>query len=100
MIALGRVAENSRLRRSSGAVFRMNSRSSRKPRSSISSASSSTTALQRRDVEPAPLDMVAQAAGRADDDMRALVEQGGLAARVHAADAGDDPRIGLLVEPG
>ena len=45
-IALGRVAENSRVRRSAGVVSRMNCRSSRKPRSSISSASSSTTALQ------------------------------------------------------
>ena len=43
--------------------------------------------------------MVAQAARRADDDMGALVEQGGLAARVHAADAGDDAGIGVLVEP-
>jgi hypothetical protein len=38
-----RVAENSRVRRSAGEASRMNSRSSRKPRSSISSASSSTT---------------------------------------------------------
>jgi hypothetical protein len=31
--------------------------------------------LQRGDVEPVALDMVAQTAGRADDDMSALIEQ-------------------------
>src|SRR5665811_920046 len=41
----GKVAENSSVRRLSGVVLRMNSISSRKPRSSISSASSSTTAF-------------------------------------------------------
>jgi hypothetical protein len=56
--------------------------------------------LQRGNVEPVALDMVAQAAGRADDDMGALIEQRGLAARVHAADAGDDAGIGVFVEPG
>ncbi len=43
-IAFGTVAENISVRRPSGAAARMNSRSSAKPRSSISSASSSTTA--------------------------------------------------------
>ena len=43
--ARGTVAENISVRRSAGAASRMNSRSSRKPRSSISSASSSTTAF-------------------------------------------------------
>ena len=41
----GTVAENIRVRRSFDAESRMNSRSSRKPRSSISSASSRTTAF-------------------------------------------------------
>ena len=44
--------------------------------------------------------MVAQPAGRADDDMGARGELALLAARIHAADAGDDPRIGILIEPG
>ena len=39
------VAENNSVRRVAGVVLRMNSMSSRKPRSSISSASSSTTAF-------------------------------------------------------
>jgi hypothetical protein len=47
-----------------------------------------------------PLDMVAQASRRADHDMGAFVEECRLAARIHAADAGDDPGIGVLVEPG
>ncbi len=55
---------------------------------------------ESRDIETVALDMIAQAAGRADDEMGALVEQGGLAARIHAADAGDDAGIGVLVEPG
>ena len=42
-MSLGRVAENSSVRRSGFVASRMNSRSSLKPRSSISSASSSTT---------------------------------------------------------
>ena len=55
--------------------------------------------LQAGDIEPMPLDMVAQAAGRADDDMRALVEQRGFATRIHAADAGDDLGVGVFVQP-
>ena len=49
--------------------------------------------------EVAALQMVAQAARRADDDMGALGESPALAARVHAADAGDDARSGLGIEP-
>ena len=89
-MARGTVAENISVRRSAGAASRMNSRSSRKPRSSISSASSSTTALERRHVERMPRDVVAQAAGRADDDMRAALQRTPLRAHVHAADAGRD----------
>ena len=93
------VAENSSVRRSAGAASRMNSRSSRKPRSSISSASSSTTARKLRRVEPAALEMVAQAARRADDHVAALGERARLAADVHAADAGDDAGAGRRIEP-
>ena len=48
--------------------------------------------LQFRDVEPAASQMIAQPARRADDDMRARGQLALLAARVHAADAGDDAR--------
>ncbi len=44
--------------------------------------------------------MIAQAAGRADDHMGALVQQPLLLARIHAADAGDDAGSGRRVEPG
>ena len=44
--------------------------------------------------------MVAQPAGRADHDMGALASSAALAARIHAADAGDDARAGMLIEPG
>ncbi|MCY1172309.1 hypothetical protein D9M73_124420 [compost metagenome] len=43
--------------------------------------------------------MVAQAARRADDDMRAVAERAALAAGVHPANAGRNPRTGLGVEP-
>ena len=56
--------------------------------------------LELRQVEAPPLDMVAQAPGRPDDDMRALLEQHRLAARIHAADAGDHARACLGIEPG
>ena len=44
--------------------------------------------------------MIAQPAGRTDHDMSAGGKLALLAARVHAADAGDDARIGILIEPG
>ena len=44
--------------------------------------------------------MVLQPARRADDDMRAARERAGLAAGVHAADAGHDPAAGIAIEPG
>ena len=44
--------------------------------------------------------MIAQPAGRADDDVGAGGQLALLAARVHAADAGDDARAGMLIEPG
>ena len=50
--------------------------------------------------EGAALEVVAQAAGRADDDVDAGGEGVALAPGVHAADAGGDPRAGLGVEPG
>ncbi len=52
------------------------------------------------EVEDAALDMVAQAAGRADDDVDTGMQPAPLGARVHAADAGRDRRTGLAIEPG
>ena len=79
---------------------RMNSSSSRKPRSSISSASSRTTALSSDNVERAAPQVIAQAVracrrryGRRWPSSRCS------RARIHAADAGDDPRAGMAIEP-
>ena len=44
--------------------------------------------------------MVAQTAGRADHDVGARGQLALFGARIHAADAGDHPRIGILIEPG
>ena len=49
------------------------------------------------EVEMAALQVVAQAPRRADDDLAARRQRPLLAPRVHAADAGDDARLG--VEP-
>ena len=56
--------------------------------------------LQRRHVERGRAEMIAQPARRADHDMRARGELALLAPRVHAADAGHDARIGILIQPG
>ena len=56
--------------------------------------------LQLRDVETAAPQVVAQPARRSDDDVRAVGKLALFAARVHAADAGDDARAGVLIEPG
>ena len=54
---------------------------------------------QGRQVERAAFQMIAQPAGRADDDVRAACQCAALLHRVHAADAGDDARAGVGVEP-
>ena len=56
--------------------------------------------LQFRNVETAAPQMIAEPPRRADHDMRARGQLALLAARVHAADAGNDARIGILIEPG
>ena len=56
--------------------------------------------LQFRDVEAAAPQMIAQPTRRADHDMRARGQLALFAARIHAADAGDDARIGIVIEPG
>ena len=55
--------------------------------------------LQRRHVERVRRDVVAQAAGRADDDMGAALQRAPFGAHVHAADAGGDRGAGQFVEP-
>ena len=55
--------------------------------------------LQFGHVEPAAPQMIAQPARRADHDMSARGELALLAARVHAADAGNHARIGILIKP-
>jgi len=56
--------------------------------------------LERRDVEPAAFDVVAQAPRRADDDVGAERQPPPFGARIHAADARDDARLRLLEQPG
>ncbi len=55
---------------------------------------------QVRNVEAPAAQMIAQPPGRADDDVRPRLQFALLAARIHAADAGDDPRAGMLIQPG
>ena len=54
---------------------------------------------QLRGVEAAALEMVAQAARRADDDVAAIGQRPLLAAHVHAADAGGDAGARRAIEP-
>ena len=55
---------------------------------------------QCRGVEASALQMVAQAARRANDNMAAIGQFALLAPRIHAADAGNDAPAGLRIEPG
>ena len=55
--------------------------------------------LQFRNVETAAPQMIAEPAGRTDHDMRARGQLALLAARIHAADAGNHARIRILIEP-
>ena len=74
-IAAGMVAENSATCLSSGVSARIVSTSSAKPIFSISSASSSTRYLSSRQVEGALVEVVHDAAGRADDDVHAATQR-------------------------
>ena len=56
--------------------------------------------LQFRNVETVAPQMIAQPARRADHDVGAGGEFALLAARIHAADAGNHARIGIAIEPG
>ena len=56
--------------------------------------------VERGEHERAALEVIAQPARRADDDVHAVRRARALAARIHAADAGRDARAGLGVQPG
>ena len=55
--------------------------------------------LQLRQVQVAPVDVILQAARRADDDVNAKAQGAGFATRIHAADAGGDLGAGIGVQP-
>ena len=78
MIGPGIVAENSIVWRCSGSIRRIRSTSGRKPRSSISSASSSTSALTRPSTRWRCSARSSRRPGRADDDVDALAQRGEL----------------------
>ena len=50
-------------------------------------------------LQPATGEVVAEPAGRADDDVAAGLQRAAFALSVHAADAGEDARAGLGIEP-
>ncbi len=56
--------------------------------------------LERRDFQRTAFQVIAQPPRRADHDMGAGCQFAALASRVHAADAGDDARAGIAIEPG
>ena len=98
-MVLGRVAENSRVRRSAGVASRMNSRSSRKPRSSISSASSSTTALSAETFSAPRSRWSRRRPGVPTTIWAPRASARRSRPRIHAADAGHDSRAGKMIEP-
>ncbi len=55
--------------------------------------------VELREVERSALEVVAQAAGSADDDMRAIAQCAAFLGGVHPPDAGRDPRTRPGVEP-
>ena len=79
------VAEKSIVCRSSGSIARIFSTSSRKPRSSIRSASSRTSACTRSSRRCFCFGQVQQPAGRADEDLDALAQRLDLRLVRHAA---------------
>jgi hypothetical protein len=95
----GMVAENISVRRSSGAASRMNSRSSRKPMSSISSASSRTTAASFEQSSAPRSRWSRRRPGVPTTICAPSLSQCRSRLGVHAADAGDDARLSLRVKP-
>ena len=95
-IADGMVAEKSMVWRVSGVIDKMRSTSGRKPRSSISSASSRTSACTCERSSARRLAQVDQPAGGADDDVDALLERVELGVVADAAVHGEDPEAEVL----
>ena len=96
----GNVAENSSVRRVSGVVFEDEFHILAKTEIEHLVGLVEHDRLQFRNVETAAPQMIAQPSRRADHDVRARGQLALLAARIHAADAGNDARIGILIEPG
>ena len=84
------VAENSAVWRPEGVIERIFSTSSRKPRSSISSASSSTTKRQSCSTQRVARDQIEHAPDGADDDVPAGAQLRLLGADRRAAEDRDD----------
>ncbi len=78
-IGRGIVAEKKTVCRSLGVAWRISSMSSRKPMLSMTSTSSSMTIFNRVEPQRAAAHVVHDAAGRADDDLRALLQPAELA---------------------
>ena len=98
-MGFGTVAENIRVRRSAGAAARMNSRSSRKPRSSISSASSSTTA-RSSEMSSEPRVMWSRRRPGVPTTICAPCSSARRSWRMSMPPTQDaEPRAGILVEP-
>ena len=89
------VALNSAVWRCSGRAPRIRSRSSAKPMSSISSASSSTTVRDLVEAERAAIQVIDRASGRRDHDVHAAREPVELRRDRLAAVDGDDPHAEL-----
>ena len=54
---------------------------------------------QRSHIERTARDVIAQAAGRSNDDMRAFAKRTALGAHIHTADAGSEPGAGFAEKP-
>ena len=96
----GSVAENSAVCRSAGVAARIASRSSAKPMSSISSASSSTTIFTAARCKRAAPDMIERAARRGDDDVDAALQRADLTFHRSAAidrHRDDSERLAIFV---
>jgi hypothetical protein len=93
-----KVAENNSVRRVFGVVMRMNSISSRKPRLSIHRPRQGRLPSIPRGRD-SRAQVVAQSAGRPDDDVSARRKLALFTARIHAAEAGDHAPIRILIKP-
>ncbi len=98
-MARGMVAENIRVRRSAGVASRISSSSSRKPMSSISSASSRTTAFKALRSSAPRSRWSRRRPGVPTTIWAPPCKRAAFLHRIHSADAGDDPRASVGIEP-